>query len=148
MDCESQGRMGGVSVLPVRPCRPPGRERPRTETLSFHRGCRPSVTALTRVSRPRTRATPPAAKTRAFALGSRVAAGPRISRRSAWDFRTGGQTMRRIVTWSVPLVLAAAATAGCATKGWVSDMFGQKQAQMDDRLARGDRALREVGDAS
>ena len=56
--------------------------------------------------------------------------------------------MRRIVTWSVPLVLAAAATAGCATKGWVNDVFGQKQAQMDDRFARVDGAVREVGDAS
>ena len=56
--------------------------------------------------------------------------------------------MRRIVTWSVPLVLAAAATAGCATKGWVNDMLGQKQAQMDDRFARVDGSVREVGEAS
>jgi outer membrane protein OmpA-like peptidoglycan-associated protein len=56
--------------------------------------------------------------------------------------------MRRIVMWSMPLVLAAAATAGCATKGWVNDMFGQKQAQMDERFARVDGSVREVGDAS
>src|SRR5438309_2236281 len=144
--CQGQG---GAACAPTRSARrPPRRERPRTEKLSFPRGCLPSVTALTRVSRPRTRATPPAAKTRAFALGSRVAAGPGISRRSARDFRTGGQTMRRIVTWSVPLALAAAATAGCATKGWVNDVFGQKQAQMDERFARVDGAVREVGDAS
>ena len=40
-----------------------------------------------------------------------------------------------------------AAAAGCATKGWVNDMFGQKQAQMDERFARVDGSVREVGEA-
>ena len=56
--------------------------------------------------------------------------------------------MRRIVTWGVPLVLAAAATTGCATKGWVNDMLGKKQAQMDERFALVDGSVRDVGDAT
>ena len=56
--------------------------------------------------------------------------------------------MRRIVTWSAPLVLVVVATTGCATKDWVNDKFGKKQAQMDERLARVDGAVKEVGDAT
>jgi outer membrane protein OmpA-like peptidoglycan-associated protein len=56
--------------------------------------------------------------------------------------------MRRIVTWSAPLVLAAVATTGCATKDWVNDKLGKRQAQMDERFAQVDGAVRDVGDAS
>jgi outer membrane protein OmpA-like peptidoglycan-associated protein len=57
--------------------------------------------------------------------------------------------MRRIVTWSVPLVLAALASTGCiATRDWVTDNLGKRQAQTDERFGRVDGAVREVGDAS
>jgi len=56
--------------------------------------------------------------------------------------------MRRIVTWSAPLVLVVVATTGCATKDWVNDKLGKRQAQMDDRLARVDGAVKEAGDAT
>jgi len=56
--------------------------------------------------------------------------------------------MRRIVTWSAPLVLVVVATTGCATKDWVNDKLGKRQAEMDDRLARVDGAVKEVGDAT
>src|SRR6059036_1405670 len=56
--------------------------------------------------------------------------------------------MRRIVTWSAPLVLVAVATAGCATKDWVNDKLGKRQAEMDDRFARVDVAVKDVGTAA
>jgi outer membrane protein OmpA-like peptidoglycan-associated protein len=57
--------------------------------------------------------------------------------------------MRRMVTWSVPLVLAALASTGCiATRDWVTDNLGKRQAQTDERFSRVDGAVREVGDAS
>ena len=63
--------------------------------------------------------------------------------------------MRRIVTWSAPLALAVVATTGCATKDWVNDKLGKRQAQMDERFMRVDGrvgavqgSVREVGDAT
>lgn len=63
--------------------------------------------------------------------------------------------MRRFVTWSVPLVLAVVATTGCATKNWVNEVLGKKQAQMDERFTKVDErvgtvegSVREVGDAT
>jgi len=64
--------------------------------------------------------------------------------------------MRRVVTWSVPLVVAAVATTGCvATKAWVNETLGKKQTQIDQRFAGVDGRIggveggvREVGDAT
>src|SRR5437867_12785438 len=56
--------------------------------------------------------------------------------------------MRRIVTWSAPLVLVAVATAGCATKDWVNEKLGKRQAQMDERFAQVDVAVKDVGTAA
>src|SRR5207248_7417815 len=79
----SRARRGGLHARRGRPRRPLRRERPHPEKLSFPRGCVPFVTALTRVSRPRTRPTPPTAKTPAVAPGSPRAAGGPASRRPA-----------------------------------------------------------------
>ena len=56
--------------------------------------------------------------------------------------------MRRIVTWSAPLVLVAVATTGCATKDWVNEKLGKRQAQMDERFAQVDVAVKDVGTAA
>lgn len=64
--------------------------------------------------------------------------------------------MRRVISWSVPLVVAAVATTGCvATKGWVNETLGKTQTQIDQRLAGVDGRIggveggvREVGDAT
>ena len=57
--------------------------------------------------------------------------------------------MRRIVTWSTPLVLVALASAGCiATRDWVNDNLGKRQGQIDDRFARTETTVRDVGDAA
>ena len=57
--------------------------------------------------------------------------------------------MRRIVTLSAPLVLAALASAGCiATRDWVNENLGKRQAQIDDRFSRTETTVREVGDAT
>ena len=57
--------------------------------------------------------------------------------------------MRRIVTWSMPLVLVALASAGCiATRDWVNENLGKRQGQIDDRFARTDTTVRDVGDAA
>src|SRR5205085_5820832 len=63
--------------------------------------------------------------------------------------RTGGLAMRRIVTWSMPLVLVALVSAGCiATRDWVNDNLGKRQGQIDDRFARTETTVRDVGDAA
>ena len=57
--------------------------------------------------------------------------------------------MRRIVTLSAPLVLAALASAGCiATRDWVNENLGKRQAQIDDRFSRTETSVREVRDAT
>ncbi|HEV8584151.1 MAG TPA: OmpA family protein [Methylomirabilota bacterium] len=56
--------------------------------------------------------------------------------------------MRRIVMWSAALAFAMIATTGCATKDWVNDKLGKKQAQMDQRFGQVDGSLKEVGDAT
>jgi len=38
--------------------------------------------------------------------------------------------------------------SGCATKGWVNDLIGKKDAQIDQRFARTDAAVAEVGDSA
>jgi outer membrane protein OmpA-like peptidoglycan-associated protein len=57
--------------------------------------------------------------------------------------------MRRIVTWSAPLVLAALASAGCiATRDWVNENLGKRQVAIDDRFSRTETTVRDVGDAT
>ena len=64
--------------------------------------------------------------------------------------------MRRIVTWSVPLVLAAMASTGCvATRDWVNENLTKRQAKIDERFGGVDGrigvvegSVKEVGDAS
>jgi outer membrane protein OmpA-like peptidoglycan-associated protein len=49
---------------------------------------------------------------------------------------------------SVLLVVVALVTSACATRGWVNEMMGKKGAQIDQRFARTDAALTEVGDGA
>lgn len=56
--------------------------------------------------------------------------------------------MRGFVLWTAPLALAVVATTGCATKGWVNETLGKKQAEIDDRFTKVDGAVKDVGDAS
>ncbi len=63
--------------------------------------------------------------------------------------------MRRFVTWSAPLVLAVVATTGCATRDWVNEKLGKKQARMDERFTQVDGRfgtvegqMREIGDST
>ena len=49
---------------------------------------------------------------------------------------------------SVLLVVVALVTSACATKGWVNEMMGRKGAQIDQRFARTDAAVTEVGDGA
>src|SRR3989442_5450568 len=58
------------------------------------------------------------------------------------------QAMRRIVTWSAPLVLVAVAVTGCATKDWGNDKLGKRQGQMDERFMQVDVAGKDVGAAA
>jgi outer membrane protein OmpA-like peptidoglycan-associated protein len=49
----------------------------------------------------------------------------------------------------MPLVLVALASAGCiATRGWVNENLGKRQDQIDNRLARTETTVRDVGDAA
>jgi peptidoglycan-associated lipoprotein len=51
--------------------------------------------------------------------------------------------------WTSVLLVAAVLTAsGCATKGWVNEMVGKKEAQIDQRFARTEATLGEVGDGA
>jgi outer membrane protein OmpA-like peptidoglycan-associated protein len=49
---------------------------------------------------------------------------------------------------SVLLVVVALVTSACATKGWVNEMMGRKGEQIDQRFARTDATLTEVGDGA
>jgi outer membrane protein OmpA-like peptidoglycan-associated protein len=49
---------------------------------------------------------------------------------------------------SVLLVAAVVVTSGCATKGWVTETLGKKEAQIDQRFARTEATLVEVGDSA
>lgn len=49
---------------------------------------------------------------------------------------------------SVLLVVVALVTSACATKGWVNEVMGKKGAQIDQRFARTDAAITEVGDGA
>jgi outer membrane protein OmpA-like peptidoglycan-associated protein len=49
---------------------------------------------------------------------------------------------------SVLLVVVALVTSACATKGWVNEMMGRKGEQIDQRFARTDTAVTEVGDGA
>ena len=56
--------------------------------------------------------------------------------------------MRRILMSSA-LVIATLASTGCiATRNWVNDNLGRQKAQTDERFARTDTSVREVGDAT
>jgi outer membrane protein OmpA-like peptidoglycan-associated protein len=55
--------------------------------------------------------------------------------------------MRSPWTWAL-LVAAGLATAGCATKGWVNELVTKKEAQADQRFARTEATLTEVGDGA
>jgi outer membrane protein OmpA-like peptidoglycan-associated protein len=48
----------------------------------------------------------------------------------------------------VLLVVVALVTSACATKGWVNEMMGKKGAQIDQRFARTDATITEVGDGT
>jgi outer membrane protein OmpA-like peptidoglycan-associated protein len=51
--------------------------------------------------------------------------------------------------WTSVLLVAAVLTAsGCATKGWVNELVGKKEAQVDQRFARTEATLVEVGDGA
>ena len=49
---------------------------------------------------------------------------------------------------SVLLVVVALVTSACATKGWVNELMGKKGAQIDERFARTDASITEVGDGA
>ena len=49
---------------------------------------------------------------------------------------------------SVLLVVFALVTSACATKGWVNEVMGKKGAQIDERFARTDVTITEVGDGA
>ena len=49
---------------------------------------------------------------------------------------------------SMLLVVVALVTSACATKGWVNEMMGKKGAQIDQRFARTDATITEVGDGA
>jgi outer membrane protein OmpA-like peptidoglycan-associated protein len=48
----------------------------------------------------------------------------------------------------VLLVVVALVTSACATKGWVNELMGKKGEQIDQRFARTDATLTEVGDGA
>ena len=49
---------------------------------------------------------------------------------------------------SVLLVVVALVTSACATKGWVNEVMGKKSDQIDQRFARTDATITEVGDGA
>jgi outer membrane protein OmpA-like peptidoglycan-associated protein len=55
--------------------------------------------------------------------------------------------MRSPWRWTLVIVVGLVAS-GCATKGWVNDLIGKKDAQIDQRFARTDAAVAEVGDSA
>ncbi|HEX5814222.1 MAG TPA: hypothetical protein VF010_02755, partial [Methylomirabilota bacterium] len=46
------------------------------------------------------------------------------------------------------MIVVGLAASGCATKGWVNDLIGKKDAQIDQRFARTEAAVAEVGDSA
>jgi outer membrane protein OmpA-like peptidoglycan-associated protein len=50
--------------------------------------------------------------------------------------------------WTWVLLAASLATAGCATKGWVNELVSKKEAQTDQRFARTEATLTEVGEGA
>jgi outer membrane protein OmpA-like peptidoglycan-associated protein len=55
--------------------------------------------------------------------------------------------MRSPWTWAL-LIVAGLGASGCATKGWVNELMGKKEAQIDQRFARTEATLVEVGDGA
>jgi outer membrane protein OmpA-like peptidoglycan-associated protein len=56
--------------------------------------------------------------------------------------------MRRTLMYGA-VVIAALASTGCiATRNWVNENLGRQKAQTDERFARTDTSVREVGDAT
>ena len=49
---------------------------------------------------------------------------------------------------SVLLIVVALVTSACATKGWVNELMGKKGEQIDQRFARTDATITEVGDGA
>ena len=49
---------------------------------------------------------------------------------------------------SVLLIVVALVTSACATKGWVNELMGKKGEQIDQRFARTDSTITEVGDGT
>ena len=49
---------------------------------------------------------------------------------------------------AVLLVIVALVTSACATKGWVNEVMGKKGAEVDQRFARTDASISEVGDGA
>ena len=57
--------------------------------------------------------------------------------------------MRRIVTWTAPLVLVVLMSTGCiATRDWVDKNLTKRQGVIDDLFSRVDTSVRDVGDAT
>ncbi|HEX3178194.1 MAG TPA: OmpA family protein [Methylomirabilota bacterium] len=50
--------------------------------------------------------------------------------------------------WTWVLLATSLATAGCATKGWVNELVSKKEAQTDQRFARTEATLTEVGEGA
>jgi outer membrane protein OmpA-like peptidoglycan-associated protein len=46
------------------------------------------------------------------------------------------------------LIVAGLAASGCATKGWVNELVGKKEAEIEQRFARTEATLAEVGDGT
>jgi outer membrane protein OmpA-like peptidoglycan-associated protein len=46
------------------------------------------------------------------------------------------------------LIVAGLVASGCATKGWVNELVGKKEAEIDQRFARTEATLVEVGDGT
>jgi OOP family OmpA-OmpF porin len=60
---------------------------------------------------------------------------------------SGGKVMRS--SWTCALLLVAAvAASGCATKRWVNDLMGKNTEQTEQRFARTDASITEVGDSA
>jgi len=54
--------------------------------------------------------------------------------------------MRAAVTPAVMVLMAAMSVAGCATRGWVNDVVGRKEAEIDGRVGRVSSAMVRLDD--
>ena len=56
--------------------------------------------------------------------------------------------MRRTLMYSALVIVTLASTGCIATRNWVNENLGRQKAQTDERFARTDTSVREVGDAT